>query len=219
MTRTLVAIPMKDPNAAKTRLMGVCAPAAREALVLHLLGQTIRRLRAAQDLGARFEIAIVTTSRRIHAVATADGLPTISDLDIGLSGAAASAKAWAEAQGFDALCILPGDIASPHADDLATLLARPNLDSVTLCPALDFGTNALVLPVKSEMAFAYGPGSFHTHQAKAVAAGLMPRILPLTSLRRDVDTQSDLTFLTADTRRVLRWTTPDANDRHAHGPV
>jgi 2-phospho-L-lactate guanylyltransferase len=200
MTRRLVAIPIKDPAEAKTRLSSHLTPLGRAALALHLLGQTIARLRQAQALGATFDIAIVSTSERIRHCARRDGLPTVTDLGLGLSAAAASARAWAEEQLYDALCLLPGDLADPSPDDLCRLMQQPVGMSVTLCPALDFGTNALLMPLPNRMAFAYGAGSYHGHLRATLEAGLEPRTLTLPSLRRDVDTATDLPFLSQAAR-------------------
>jgi len=215
MTRLLVAIPMKDQADAKTRISGCCAPDGREALVLHLLGQTVEKLRAAKRLGAVFDIAIVTTSPRIRGCALKDGLETIADLGIGLSGAAASARAWAEAKGYDALCIVPGDLADPTPQDLAVLLAQPTEGRITLCAALDMGTNAMLMPLPNRIAFQYGAESFHRHRRAALRAGLEPRTLLLPSLRRDVDRMADLAFLPPAARRACHLDAPYAPDDHA----
>lgn len=217
MTRILVAIPMKDPAAAKSRLADVCPPKGRAALALHLLGQTVRRLRKATEQGARFDLAFVTTSPAIETCAAYEDVPVITDLGIGLSAAAGSARAWAEAQRYEALCLLPGDLADPSAADLVTLLDAPRMDAATLCRSHDGGTNALLMPLPNWMRFHYGPASCDAHIRAAQRAGLAARELQLRSLSRDIDHAEDLNHLPAAAQPVWRLDLPDDRDPYTHG--
>lgn len=201
MTRLLVAIPVKDPAAAKSRLSRHLDPEQRATLILRLLDQSLACLALTQDLGVRFDVALVTTSPRIEAVGREHDLHVIRDLGLGLSAAAASARAWAEAQEYDALCVLPADLADPQPADLATLLSEPATARITLCPAQDLGTNAFLMPLPNRIAFQYGQRSFERHHRDALLNGFEPHILRLDSLARDVDQVTDLAYL-SDTVRL-----------------
>lgn len=244
--RLLVAIPMKSPGAAKTRLSPVLAPDQRAQLALFLFNQTVQRLRDVSAAAGPIDIAVVTSGRWIADWAARAQLPVIADPDSGsdsgpdsgldsgphsgLSAAAAAAKLWATQQGYDALCLLPGDLADPRPRDLTALLTQA-LDPgrILLCPALDFGTNALVMPLPSGMRFAYGPHSFYRHCRRARDAGLSPTVLPFDSLRRDVDRAADLVHLSAEAPIIDRNGVTDRRgtacqsgrardaDRHADG--
>ena len=192
---TLVAIPMKDPADAKSRLRKALSPGQRAALAVALFEQTILRLQTLVSAcpEIHIEIAAVTASSAIRRIAQSRGLHLVADNGAGLSNAAEQARQWAAKQGFRALCILPGDLAAPTHADLRLLLAqRLKHASVVLCPSLDMGTNALLMPVPCAMQFHYGPRSFLAHYRAARACGLTPVVLPLNSLRHDVDTQADL---------------------------
>lgn len=196
--RTLIAVPMKDPYQAKTRLGHVLDPERRAALALLLFEQMIDRLYAAVDRSPLIgsDIAVVTASASIRKLADSYCVPVIQDRATGLSAAAERVRLWSRARKYDALCIFPADLAAPDPADLRRVLEYPIEDTkVLICPSLDLGTNALVLPPSSEFAFQYGPRSFLAHRQAAQKAGLTPVILPCTSLRRDVDTVDDLSFL------------------------
>ncbi|MGR3760078.1 2-phospho-L-lactate guanylyltransferase [Roseobacteraceae bacterium NS-SX3] len=205
--KRLAVIPMKDPSRAKTRLATTLAPQEREALARGLFRATITRLKKAAAMlpeGAA-DLAVVSNSPVIARIAKQAGLICIGDNDPGtLSLAVEAAADWAAANGYEALCVLPGDLADPSPEDLAQLLAYP-LDGTraVLCPATDLGTNALLVPLPCPFAFAYGQKSLIAHRRAAEAAGLCPVVLPLDSLRVDIDTAEDLSCLLAQDPQAL----------------
>ncbi|EYD70888.1 2-phospho-L-lactate guanylyltransferase [Limimaricola hongkongensis] len=205
--KRLVAIPMKDPRDAKTRLGLALTPDQRGKLALRLFRATVARLReAVEDLDAQVDLAVVSGSPIIRDVAETLGLTVIDDGGApSLSLAVEAAAHWATGQGYDALCVLPGDIADPDPVDLARLLDHP-LDGGTavICPAKDLGTNALMVPLPCPFAFAYGTRSTIRHRHAAEGAGLTPVMMPLGSLRIDIDTVADLDHLPADHLRRPR---------------
>jgi len=71
------------------------------------------------------------------------------------------------------------------------------------CPSADLGTNALLAPLPCPFRFQYGLNSVVHHRRAAERAGLWPVILPLESLRIDVDTVEDLGHLLARNPQLL----------------
>ncbi|MEM9903103.1 MAG: 2-phospho-L-lactate guanylyltransferase [Pseudomonadota bacterium] len=189
LSPTLIVVAMKDPGAAKTRLCARLGPAERRRLALTLFDRTLCVLGAVRRR-LDVEIAVVTPSPDIAGRAMRAGAHVIGeDQAAGLNAAAARAARWAEAAGHTRLCLLPADIAAPDPRDIAQLIATAEETAApVLCPAHDGGTNALVLPLPAGLAFRYGPGSAKRHAAVARAAGFDPILLPLQSLREDVDT-------------------------------
>lgn len=205
--KRLVAIPMKDPRDAKTRLGLALSPEQRGDLALTLFRATVTRLReAVTGCATRIDLAVVTGSPAIRGVAESLGLNVIDDAGApSLSPAIEAAAHWATDHGYEALCVLPGDLAAPDPAELALLLAHP-LDAGTavICPAKDLGTNALLVPLPCPFAFAYGAKSTIRHRRAAEAAGLTPVMMPLGSLRIDIDTVEDLHHLPAGHLRRTR---------------
>lgn len=204
-SRRLVVIPMKDPTQAKTRLADSLAPEERAALARTLFRATVERMQTAiAELAVdpvEVEIATVTSSPEIARIASELQIHLINEGRCNsLNAALTHAGGWATAKGYDALCVLPGDLADPTPADLARLLCHPLQDTrataqAVLCPASDLGTNALLTPLPCPFDFAYGVKSVIAHSNAIEAAGLTPVILPLASLRIDVDRQSDLSHL------------------------
>ncbi|MCZ4262376.1 2-phospho-L-lactate guanylyltransferase [Limimaricola sp. G21655-S1] len=205
--KRLVAIPMKDPRDAKTRLGLALSPEQRGDLALILFRATVTRLReAVEGLECQVDLAAVSASPIIRDVAETLGLTVIDDGGApSLSLALEAAADWAARHGYGALCILPGDLADPDPVDLAWLLDHPlEGGTAVICPAKDLGTNALMVPLPRPFAFAYGAKSTIRHRRAAEAAGLTPVMMPLGSLRVDVDTVEDLHHLPSGHLRRTR---------------
>lgn len=193
--KCLLAIPMKDPLDAKTRLSISLSQEERARLATNLFINVVECAKQALALlpGSHIDIGVITSSKTIKGL--------ISDLDLkwiddggapSLSLAVEQAARIAHEQGYDILCVLPGDLADPSHKDIAQLLDYPkSARDAVICPSGDLGTNALLLPLPCPIQFAYGDRSFHHHYRAAVEADLVPVILPLHSLRRDVDTVRD----------------------------
>lgn len=185
-----IVIPMKDPEQSKTRLGDVLPVKARAALARTLFRNTLRVLHAV-DSG--LHICVVTSSPAIAHIAHPFCAQVLDDPGEGLSAAAMAGARYAAHHRFRSACILPGDLADPSQEDFRTLFAAPRPDgSVTLAPAHDGGTNALIVSPPEALAFAYGPGSCRAHQTAAEDAGLSCLMMPLPSLLYDVDRSSDL---------------------------
>ena len=189
MTRTLLTVPMKDPAASKTRLAHAISGEERVRLAQLLFRRTLTFLTpfAAED---GVELAVVTGSAWAAGEARAQGWHVIRDpAESSLSRAVEVAAQWA-APRFDRLCVIPADLAAPDAHDIASLLA--STDPVTICPASDDGTNALLVSPPDALPFLYGPKSAQMHFAAAQERGLAAQFLALDSLSFDIDTTACL---------------------------
>ncbi|MEM9011121.1 MAG: 2-phospho-L-lactate guanylyltransferase [Pseudomonadota bacterium] len=209
--RLLVAVPMKDPAAAKTRLADALPDPLRERLAEGLFAHTLRLLLSlpTPPVWEAMDVAVVTGAPRVAAMAEALGARAVDEGAVPeLSAALDHAAIWARRQGYAALAVLPADLAAPRPEDLLALLGhRPGPGEVLLCPAADYGTNGLLVAPPDALPFAFGPGSFHRHRAAAEAHGLTPVLMPLESLRHDVDTSADLARLAkAQPTLLAGWT-------------
>ncbi len=187
--RLLVVVPMKDPAASKTRLSDVLSDADRCRFAKVLFRRTLATLMALKP-EVDFKIAVVTSSDAIAVFAESVGATVIAEgHPQGLNPALSLAADWAASRGFERMCVLPADLAAPDPIDLARLL---DTSGISVCPSVDLGTNALVVPLPCPMEFAFGPGSFAAHIEAARSAGVTARLLPLESLRYDIDTSEGL---------------------------
>ena len=212
--RRVVIVPVKALVQAKSRLSAALDAPARRRVAQRLficLMQQLATLRDAQRADGReaacFDIAVIThddtlagLARTFGAAAIDEGLPPFT-----LNRAVTRAARHAADAGYEAACFLPADLAGPHTDDLARLIGHPLAQNrAVLVPSRDLGTNALLLAPPDAIRFCYGPRSFARHFAIAEAAGLQPLMLPLRSLRQDIDTTGDLDALPHSLARLHR---------------
>ncbi|MEM7519615.1 MAG: 2-phospho-L-lactate guanylyltransferase [Pseudomonadota bacterium] len=190
----LVVVPMKDPFASKSRLSDTMSVPQRAALARLLFRQTLRVLAQAKEAWDHFDIAVVTASDAAAEIAAAVGVPVLTEgAPSSLSKAADRAAAWAAADGYKALAILPGDLAAPEPGDICRFLRHGmKTGQPVLCPSTDNGTNAILVAPPGAIAFQYGPNSAIHHQRALEAAGFAPILMPLESLRFDIDTSACL---------------------------
>ncbi|TLP44322.1 2-phospho-L-lactate guanylyltransferase [Cohaesibacter sp. CAU 1516] len=212
IARTLLVIPMKDPKDAKTRLGSGLDQRERGDLALSLFGILVQRIQTvlaarakAQGIANAIDLAVVSASPTLKAAAERLAIRHIPEGPTrGLSAALQHAADEAHALGYGSLCILPGDLADPKPADLSRLIDHAVAgQTAVICPSSDWGTNALLLPLPNPIHFQFGEKSFHNHYRAMADAGLTPILLPLTSLRFDVDRLDDLRHLSRDHWHLL----------------
>jgi 2-phospho-L-lactate guanylyltransferase len=128
---------------------------------------------------------IVAGDQDVAAWALIRGIPTVDDPASDLSAAADVGVEWARAA--DCLwLVLHCDLPLLEVDELTDLAVALERFGSVIAPSADGGTSALggTQPVE----FAYGPGSFHRHLARAPDARIITRI----GLLHDVDSRADL---------------------------
>ncbi len=185
-----VAILMKAPAEAKTRLRGVLGPAERAALALAMFRATV-------DSVLRWRIAarvgVVTPAPAVAALARDLGAEAVPETGPpGINAAAARAAGWACGHGAASLLLLHADIPALDRDEIGTMLAAGRRWPVVIAESADGGSNALLLRPPEALPFCFGPGSAAAHRAAARRAGLPARCLHLPWLSRDLDTPDDL---------------------------
>ncbi|MEM7438963.1 MAG: 2-phospho-L-lactate guanylyltransferase [Pseudomonadota bacterium] len=185
---TMIVVPMKDPSLSKSRLRERLDAGQRERLARLMLHKTLDLLSQLDGV----EMAVVTGSDEAATIARTHGVRVIFEpAGCGsLSAALEHAASIAQAEGYKRLCVLPADLAAPKLDDLHALLACQV--SVAVCPAADYGTNALLLKPPRAVRFRYGPQSARLHMEEAEKVGLHAVWMPLDSLSLDVDTSACL---------------------------
>lgn len=190
-----VAILMKDPAEAKTRLRPVLGADARESLALLMFENTLAYFTRAGVAapGRPWPVGVVTASPRIAALASASGAEAIAEpAGGGINAAASAAAAWARGIEAASLLVIHADIPTLADDEIAALLDARRAHGVVIAGSLDGGTNALLVTPPGAVGFHFGPESAAAHEAAARAAGLASVRLDLPFLSRDMDTPDDL---------------------------
>jgi 2-phospho-L-lactate guanylyltransferase len=194
-----VVIPIKAPEACKTRLRPALGEAARRELVAAMLHHVVEVAGAAAGVDA---VRLIGPSRH--------GLPPtvalLADPGEGLNPALAAALPAAEAAGVDRLVVLAGDLPELASGDVAALAGlAPGVLGVEPDRKGE-GTNALSLPLPAARGFRfqYGPDSFAAHSAEASRLELPLQVVRSETLGLDVDDPADLAALPTALSSPLR---------------
>jgi 2-phospho-L-lactate/phosphoenolpyruvate guanylyltransferase len=196
--KTLVAIPMKDPQHAKSRLAPTLDAKQRRRLALRLFERTLSFFESAC---ADFDLAVVTASDTIARHACGHRAVVLREAaETGLNAAAIHAATYARERAYARLIIVPGDIPVWLRDEVARVLQLSLHIDIVLAEARDGGTNMLVMRPPRTFGFCYGPDSASRHEAMARAQGLSVTRCQLPFIGHDIDTVEDCQVL-ADKRR------------------
>lgn len=140
-------------------------------------------------------VVVVSSADEVRTWGAARGVAVLDDPG-DLDRAAAAGVAWCSDRGLVRAIVAHADLPRAPAGGLVRFAGDADRPIVTLVPChRDDGTPVLAVPIGSTFRFAYGPGSFRRHLARARAAGLAGRVVRDPQLGFDVDLPSDLVTL------------------------
>ncbi len=185
-------VPVKPLQRGKSRLAGVLTQEERLDLNRRLLAHTMDTLTAIPDIE---HVLVISRDQAALALAREYGARTVQEhgapqLNIALTRATIVARTYATR----GVLILPADLPLITPEDIQTLLARA-VDPPVVVISPDRrrqGTNALLVCPAGVIEYAFGPGSFQRHCARARLAGAHLEICELPSLALDMDLPEDL---------------------------
>lgn len=184
----LTIIPAKPFKASKTRLATVLSPTERADLTRHLLVRTI-------DVAAEIsQVLVVSRDERVAEVAKKAGAWVLPEQGANLNMAVSQGIAWAKANEFTPVLILPLDLPHLTVAELKSLvdLGQQTCPNIVIAPCQhNTGTNALFLNPPDLIVPQFGPDSFAAHQAAAQASGISAHIYRSPGLAFDLDTPDD----------------------------
>lgn len=222
--RIHVLVPLKDLEAAKTRLAEVLAADQRRALVRAMAADVLAVLAA---YPAALAVQVLSDDPEVAELARESGAGHWSE-SVLLAGssqreqaselprdplnrvlqAAAERVAAASAPG-DLTLILHADLPClGHADIDAALAALDQSGGMVLaCDAQGTGSNLLLFASAAPPVFQFGPGSAEAHRHGAEMQKIPFRCLHLPGVASDIDTPQDLQQLRrqAPGPRTARW--------------
>jgi 2-phospho-L-lactate guanylyltransferase len=176
----LAAVPIKPFGVAKRRLHGVLDAAARSRVGMAVAANTLAVLG-----NCDIDVAVVTADDGVATWARQLGFAVITDPDAGLNAAAAAAVA---AAGSRSWAIVHADLPLITAADMSAVFDAVPSRGLVLAPAADGGSN-VIAGSSAGFDFAYGPGSFHRHLARAARGP--HAVVARPGLALDLDTPND----------------------------
>jgi 2-phospho-L-lactate guanylyltransferase len=179
-------IPAKPFAAGKSRLAALLGAEQRAALNRQLFGRVL------DAVLARFphdRVVVVTKDALLLSMMRGLGVHALEETGGGLNAALGAACRYAATRGAGGVVVLPCDLPTVTADDVAALLVLTRNPGCVIAPdEEDEGTNALALMPPDPDSFRFGPASFQAHLAEARARGMAVKILRRPGLARDLDT-------------------------------
>lgn len=188
-------VPVKNLRHTKSRLMSVLNPAGRAGLTLYMMGRVIFALKEAQVEA----VCVVSPDRLVLQKAQEKGASILLQRGEGLNPALEEGRQWAVERGASELLVLPADLPLLIAEDVRSVIdCEKGEPAVAISPdASHTGTNALLLRPPDAIPFAFGPGSFETHQRSARERNVEISVVEQTHLSFDLDTREDFAHFRA----------------------
>lgn len=175
----IALVPLRGFDSAKTRLESALSAGVRSRLAAAVAGRVVSACRE-----AGWRVTVVSSAADVSTWCQQEGIERLPDPGGGLDAAALAAVA---AAGDDPWSLVHGDLPLLTAGDLAGIPGRVASGQVVLAPSRDGGTN--LIAATGPFRFAYGPGSFARHVARA---GRPIGVLVRPGLAVELDTPSDL---------------------------
>jgi 2-phospho-L-lactate/phosphoenolpyruvate guanylyltransferase len=210
----VAAVPVKDLENAKQRLMRLLTPGERSELARAMLCDVLRALAGAQ----LDRVWVVTRELAVAMIAHPLGaLPLAEEENRGHTAAVARAQAEAMQLGATVFITVPGDVPCVTTEEIRTLAnAAVTARAAVFAPSRSgLGTNGVALQPPDAMRLRFGEPSFDNHVAAARALGLAPRVMSLSGLALDIDGPDDVAALLerpagTETQRLLAgWRLPE----------
>ncbi len=193
-------VPVKPFHQGKSRLAKALSARDRAQLSRQLLEHVLRVAGQVPELAG-----VVVISRdpqalaqpgdaRIHLLREGEVHTQGGPGEPSLNQALTQAQAFAQAQGADAVLVLPADLPLLTPADVRLLYRRglEGPDRVVMAPSDDGGTNALLLRPPGAIPFRFGPDSCWRHWQLAQDRGLAVEVVSTPGLTLDLDAPRDL---------------------------
>ncbi len=185
-------VPVKNFDAAKTRLADVLRPGERSLLSRVMLKDVLAALSGSDRLAGT---VVVTADDDAAGIAVAAGARVFWETATGGPATAVTDAARQLARSAQAGIIgIMADVPLVTSDEIDQLLAlHAESPAVTLVPSLDgTGTNAVVCTPPDIMKLSFGENSLATHLQSAKRQAIRSNIVDLPGLGLDLDRPADL---------------------------
>lgn len=185
-------IPVKSFAMAKQRLASLLQPQERAALARAMFEDVLDVVAGSPYLAGTL---VVTNDPQAAAIARHGNARVLTEpADGGLVPAMRYAAGFLCDTGNAGMVVIPADLPMIKAADIELIVrSQPDTPAVALVGASsDGGTNALLCSPPNAIPICFGRDSFRVHRNMAQALGLLPKVLTVPRLARDIDRPEDL---------------------------
>jgi len=186
-----IVVPVKELEAAKSRLRPALRAGARRRLALDMYSHVLSVCLKASPA----EVLILSPDATVGEIATSAGASWLRDPEPELNQSLARVfeSCWRRRR---TPVYVPSDLPLLEPSDLLSLVRARS--GIVISPSRDRrGTNALLVPPETPMTPALGADSFVMHLSRADASGFEVAVCELAGVAFDVDTPADWAELRA----------------------
>lgn len=189
MTYTAL-VPVKELNAAKSRLAAYLSRQQRESLVLDMLHHVLQILLAS----CLFErVSVVSPDTRVLEHARLWGAQALKEEQHGHNSALQAAAMREQAVGATAILTISADLPLLRLSDIQGVIEQSRQHAVVLAPSQDgTGTNAILMRPPLALPYLFGLNSRQRYQQAARQQKLSSTVYTSIGLAMDIDTIDDL---------------------------
>ncbi len=206
MKRDIFAVvPVKEIDAAKSRLAPTHSPELRRGLAQAMLEDVLAALSSVPTLAG---IVLATVDPFARQLASRYGARIFeADARDGHTGAVMAAAPRLAAEGHAGMLTVPADVPLITPDEVSRLLAaHAEAPAFSIVPAHDRrGSNAILMTPPDAVPLAFGDDSFLPHLATARRFGIEPSIFPMAGIGLDIDNDRDLALLMQTPGPTRSW--------------
>src|SRR5216684_7267936 len=189
MTYTAL-VPVKELNAAKSRLAAYLSRQQRESLVLDMLHHVLQVLLASR----LFErVSVVSPDIRVLEQARFWGAQPLKEEQHGHNSALQAAGMREQAAGATAILTISADLPLLGISDIQGMIEQSRQHAVVLAPSQDgTGTNAILMRPPLALPYLFGLNSRQRYQQAVRQQKLSSTVYTSIGLAMDIDTIDDL---------------------------
>lgn len=205
--RRIVLIPARDFRSGKSRLADKLSLDEREELGKWMFERVLHAAGAALGVD---KIAVLSDGDSVLSISEKKGASAIKCPAQDMNEDLESGRKWALERKVQEILIIPADLPALEPGDVDAIIRQGDKircpgDCAVIAPSTDGGTNGLLIRPADRLEFSFGQDSFARHRAAAIDCHLQFIVFQNLGFSLDVDTPSDLEFLSEKGILLPKW--------------
>lgn len=186
---TLIVVPVKTLDRAKSRLGPILSSTDRQGLMLAMLRDVTTKI---EDTTPETPLLLLSRDGKVRDYAYDRGYGYLEETHSGLNGSIGDATVWAIEKGYHRMLVIHSDVPLLTGRDVEQLIFPKKGSHVILAPSKDGGTNALLRQPPEIIPTSFGRNSYLNHMKLAKKKGCLLEVYRSPTVEFDIDTLKDL---------------------------